>query len=90
MAKMEANMKQMEEQLKLWDAKLDVLVAKAEVAGLQAKSALGKRIDVIKSKRAAAQAKFDEFRAAGIEKWDRFQAGIEVAWKDLENAFKNS
>jgi len=66
----------MEAQLKLWDAKLDVLMARADVAGTQAKSDLRKRIDVVKAKRAVAQAKFDEFRAAGSENWDSFKAGI--------------
>jgi hypothetical protein len=88
MMKMEANVNKLEDQLKLWDAKLDVLMAKAEVAGAQAKIDLRKRIDIIKDKRAAAQAKFDEFRAAGNDKWDSFKAGIEFAWKDLESAFQ--
>jgi hypothetical protein len=90
MVNMEANVNKMEEQLKLWDAKLDVLVAKTKVAGAQAKIDHRQRIDVIKAKRAAAQMKLDEFKAAGNEKWDSFKAGIEAAWKDLELAFKGN
>ena len=84
---MEANVNKMEEQLKLWDAKLDVLVAKIKVAGAMAKIEHRKQVDVIKAKRAQAQAKFDEFKAAGSEKWDSFKAGLEVVWNDLEAAF---
>lgn len=87
MMNIEANVNKMEEQLKLWDAKLDVIVAKAKVAGAQAKIEHHKQIDAIKAKRAQAQAKFNEFKAAGSEKWDKFKAGLEVAWNDLEAAF---
>jgi len=87
MMKMEAYVNKMESQFKLWDAQLDVLMAKAKVVGMQAKNEHSERIDAIKAKRAQAQAKFDEVKAAGSDKWDSFKAGLEVAWKDLESAF---
>jgi len=88
MNKMESYVGKMEDQLKLWDAKLDVLMAQAKVVGTEAKIDHQKRLDAIKAKRAAAQAKLDEVKAAGSDKWDSFKAGLEVVWKDLGDAFK--
>ena len=78
MGPMEANIDKMEAQLKQWAVLIDSLAAKAEYR---------LSIDDLKAKRAVAQAKVDEFKAAGIEKWEGFKAGIERAWSDLEIAF---
>ena len=80
------NVNKMEEQLKQWDERL-LMMAKSEVACMQARIDLRKRIDVINAKRAVAQTKFDQFRAAGNEKGDIFKADVEGALKDLEAAF---
>jgi len=89
MEKLEDNVSKMEERFKLWDAKLGVLSAKADVAEAQAKIELRKRIDELKAKRATAQTKYDEYKAAGSEKWEGLKAGLEVVWNDLESAFKD-
>lgn len=85
----EANVGKMEVQLKQWGAKLDELVAKAEEAGTEAKVDYRKSIDDLKSKHRVAQARLDELRAAGGEKWGAFKIGVESAWTELEAAFKN-
>ena len=87
MGPMEANIDKMEAQLKQWAVLIDSLAAKAEKAGARAKIEYRLSIDDLKAKRAVAQAKVDEFKAAGIEKWEGFKAGIERAWSDLEIAF---
>ena len=84
---MEANVDKMEMQLKLWATQIDDLAARAEKTGAQAKIECHQSIDDLKAKRAVAQAKVDEFKVAGSEKWERFKAGIERAWSDLETAF---
>ena len=43
---------------------------------------------MLKAKQKRAQANFDEFKAAGGDKWDTFKAGVESAYNDLEGAFK--
>ena len=83
----EANVDKMEAQLKQWAARIDGLAAKAEKAGAQAKIEVRLSIDDLKAKRAVAQAKLDEFKTAGSEKWDGFKAGIERAWGEIETAF---
>lgn len=78
----------LEGQLKLWSSKLNELAAKAEVASQEAKIESRKRLDELKTKLAAAQAKLDEAKAAGASKWGAFRHGIENSWKELEGAFK--
>lgn len=84
----EASVNRMEERLKLWDAKLDVLMARAEAADAQAKIEHLKCIDDIKQKRTEAQAQIDEFKAAGGEKWGGLKARINALSNDIEAAFK--
>jgi hypothetical protein len=88
MEKTEDNVGQLETQLKQWGAKLDEFVAKADRAGTAARIDNRKRIDDLKAKVQAAQAKLDEVKTAGSEKWDTLKAGVESAWNDLETAFK--
>ena len=83
-----AHMGKMEEQLKHWGTQLDHLVAKVEKAGADVNSERRKRVDALKAKYQAAQAKLSELKVAGGEKWDTLKTGVETAWSDLEAAFK--
>ena len=78
----------LEGQLRLWGAKLNELVAKAEVAGQETKIDARKHLDEMKAKLKVAQSKLDEAKAAGGDKWDKFKLGIESSWKELESAFQ--
>ena len=81
---LEANVEKMEAQLKLWAERIDGLAAKTGKSGAKSQIEYQLRIDDLKIKRVMAQAKVDEFKAAGSEKWEEFRAGIERAWSDLE------
>ena len=78
----------LEAQLKLWGDKLHESIAKASVAGQQAKIDSRRQLDELKSKLEAARSKLDEAKAAGNEKWEAFKQGIEHTWQELEGAFK--
>ena len=82
------NIEKMQAQLVEWGAKIDELATSAEKAGAEAKADTKKRLSDLKEKRAAAQAKLDELKAAGSDKWASFKVGMETTWKDLESAFK--
>ncbi len=88
MERTEEHVGKLETQLKQWGAKLDEFVAKADKAGTTARIDNRKRIDDLKAKVHAAQAKLDEVKAAGSEKWDTLKTGVESAWNELELAFK--
>ena len=77
-----------ETRLRQLGAKLDKLVAKTDEVGADAQADYRKQIDHIKDKHAAVQGKLTAFRAASGQKWENFKGGVEVAWHDLENAFK--
>jgi multidrug efflux pump subunit AcrA (membrane-fusion protein) len=84
----EKNVSKLEAQLKLWNAKLGEVVAKANVAGQQAKIDSRAQVEELKAKLERAQSKLDEAKAAGSEKWDALKQGVEHIWDDLEDAFK--
>ncbi len=88
MEKTEDNVGKLETQLKQWGARLDELVAKADRAGTTARIDNRRRIDDLKAKVHAAQAKLDEVKTADSEKWETLKTGVESAWSDLELAFK--
>jgi len=77
----------LEDRLELWGVKLNELVAKAEVAGQEAKIDARKHLDDLKAKLADARAKLDDAKAAGGETWEKFKVGVEHSWKELEGAF---
>ncbi len=77
----------LETELEQWAAKLDELLASAELAGEQAKRDSRERIDELKAKLAAAQARLDEAKLAGADKWDTLKQGLERSWKELEHTF---
>jgi hypothetical protein len=79
----------MEKQLKTWGASLDQLVVKAEVASADLKEGHKKRVAELRAKHDEAQKKFDEFKAAGADKWEGFKNDVERAWKDVETTFKD-
>lgn len=83
----DSNVSRLEDQLELWGARLNELVAKAEVAGQESKIDARRHLDDIKQKLADAHTKLDQVKAAGGDKWDDFKTGVEASWKDLEGAF---
>jgi hypothetical protein len=78
----------MEEQLKQWGAKLDSMTEKVTAAGAKAKADERKVVADLRAKQELAQAKLDELKAAGGDKWDTFKAGVESAYNELEATFK--
>lgn len=89
METMEDHVGEMEAQLSQWGAKLDELVAKADLTAAQARLDHRVRIDELKAKYRLAQAKLDELKAAeSSEQWEIIQAGVETTWNELELAFE--
>ena len=77
----------LEDQLKLWHAKLNDLVARVEIAGRDTKVEARKHLEDMKSKLEVVQARLDDARSASAGHWDRLTAGVESSWRDLEAEF---
>ena len=88
MEKIEARVGEMEVQLREWGVKLEELLAAAELAGAEAKAEYCKRLDGLRAKHQAVRAKLEELRAAGSGKWETLEAGVEGAWRELDDAFR--
>jgi predicted translin family RNA/ssDNA-binding protein len=87
MESVEAHVGKMEAELRQWGVRLDNLLAMAEVAGTAVRLDRRQRLDDLKDKYDAAEAKLAELKAAGSSKWEVFQGGVETAWSELANAF---
>ena len=82
------NVSKLEDQLKLWTAKLNEVAARAGVATQEAKIASRKQLDELKTRLESARTKLDEAKAAGSEKWEIFRQSVEHTWQELEGAVK--
>jgi hypothetical protein len=83
----QAHMDKIEALLALWAAKIEVLADKSVKAGAQAGIEYRLSIDALKIKYAVAQARFNEFKAAGDPERANTKASMECAFSDLESAF---
>lgn len=86
----EAYQEKIEAQLREWTAKINELKAKAEGAKADAKIEMYKRIDALRVKQEAAQAKFQALKQAGTEKWEQLRTGLDQAMEDLKTAWEGS
>jgi hypothetical protein len=77
----------MEAELRQWGTRLDNLLAMAEVFGTAARIDYRKRLDDLKAKYNAAEARLIELKTAGSGKWDAQMGGVETAWSELAKAF---
>ncbi len=90
MQKKQAYEEKLQSQLDEWDAKIDVLKAKADKAGAAAKADYYETIEDLQQKRAEAKDKLQELRAAGDDAWEDMKEGLEAAWSRLGAAIKSA
>jgi len=77
-----------ETRLRQLDTKLDRLAAQAVEAGAEAHLEYRKQIGHIKDKHSMVRDKLRAFKAANGQKWDSFRGSVELAWQELEHAFR--
>jgi chromosome segregation ATPase len=86
MASKEAYQKKLEAQLSEWDAKLDVLSARAQKATADARIAYENELESLKAKRAAARETLEELGRRSGTAWEDMKDGVEKAWADMGKA----
>ncbi len=90
MNKKEAYEEKLSAQLKEWDAKVDVLKAKAAKGSASVKADYYEAMEDLQKKRGKAKDKLQELRGAGDDAWEDLKDGIEDAWSSLGDAIKNA
>ena len=70
-------------QLKEWDAKIDVLKAKAEKTEAAAKADYYETIEDLQKKRGAAKENLQALSRASDDAWEDLKQGVESAWSNL-------
>ncbi len=90
MADKDAFREKLEAQLKEWNARIDLLKAKAEKAKAEAKIEYSKDIENLKAKRDALRGKLAEWQSAGSEAMESIKAGVEKAAADLKSAIEKA
>jgi hypothetical protein len=90
MDKRKAYEKKYEAQLKEWNAKIALLKAKADRSKAEAKIEHYRIIDTLARKRAEAETKLQELKAAGDEAWEDLKDGAEKAWAEVKAAFDSA
>jgi len=74
-------------ELRQWGARLDNLLAMADVVGTAAGIDRRERLDDLKKKYRAAEAKLAALKAAGSGKCEMIKGSVENAWSELATAF---
>jgi len=77
-------------QLKVWDAEIQKLEAKADSAKVDAKSEYQQRIQKLRERREEAQSKVNKLQQSSEEAWDELKAGTEKVFADIKNTFNNT
>lgn len=84
-----ADVGKMEAELRQWGARLDNLLAMADLVGSAARIDYRRRLDDAREKYDAAEAKLAELKAAGRDKAEIFRDTVENAWSELATAFSS-
>ena len=77
--------KKLEAQLNEWNAKIDVLKAKADKAGADAKLKYEETIDKLEQKRDEAKDKLEEIKQEGENTWEDIKNATEDIVSDLDS-----
>lgn len=90
MSSKDAYRERLEAQLREWQAKIDVLKARADKAEADSRIAYGEQIDALQQRREEMQSRLAELRASGEDAWAEVKAGTESAWKDMDAAISRA
>ncbi len=90
MTKKQAYEKKLSAQLEEWNAKIDVLKAKAQKAEATTKVEYYETIENLQRKRSVANEKLQKLQNASDSAWEDLKEGIENAWSDFGAAVKSA
>ncbi len=86
MSKRSAYIEKMGAQLRLWDAQINELSAKADKKKADVKIGYYDLVNQLNKKRDSAQKKLKELQNAGEDGWENLRNGVDSSWKDLKDS----
>lgn len=86
----DAYQQKMNAQLEEWQHKIDALKSKADKAEAEQKLKFYEQIESLRTKQMAVHEKLEELRTASESAWEEVKAGVELAWRDLEQTFERA
>ena len=76
----------MEARLREWQARIDVLKAKADQAEAGQKMKYHEEIESLRTQQQQVREKLGELRTASADAWEEVKTGVEKAWTNLQDA----
>ncbi len=76
--------------LKVWNAEVEKLEAKAEEAGADTGIEIRKEVQNLRTKKQAAEDRMEEIKEAGEKSWKELQAEAEDAFEDIKSSLENA
>jgi hypothetical protein len=73
-----------------WNADIDKLIARADLAKAESKIEYHRQIDQLKQKRRTIEEQLAEINRAGDDAWEDIKSGIDLAWKALNEAIASA
>ena len=80
----------LEDELKQWEAKIDILQADADKVKEEHKEQYKKDIDEILSLKKEAKKILQKLKKMSDDEWEELKEGADKAWKDLESAIEKA
>ncbi|MDZ7754116.1 MAG: coiled coil domain-containing protein [Gammaproteobacteria bacterium] len=81
-----AYQERMEAELREWQARIDVLKAKADKAQADQKLEYQEEIESVRAKQQQVRERMKELQDAGADAWQEVKAGLDAAWEDMRSA----
>lgn len=80
----------MDAELREWQARIDVLKAKADQAEASQRLKYHEEIEALRTHLAETREKLDALRATSKDAWEDVKGGAEQSWRDLRSAFERA
>lgn len=82
--------RKMQAKLEEWNSEIDELTARADKVKGDVKSEYNVQIEALRTKRADARQKIEEFKRAGESAFEDLKSGIDLAWKSMRKAIDSA
>ncbi|HDP80866.1 MAG TPA: hypothetical protein ENN21_08495 [Spirochaetes bacterium] len=85
-----AFLQKVESRLKEWDAELQILQAKVDRVGADARVKYLEKVQELKQKRGELQERARQIKDSAAESWESLTDGLESSWSQLKSGLKSA